>query len=320
MKLNIGCGYNYLRGYVNIDADPASAADQVMEAHRLDFPDACVEEIKALQLAEHLGFFKTKYFLAECWRVLSPRGILLLETPDIQRTFEIFLSGDRGVKEAALGWVYGSETPGMNHLYCFPEALLAELLTEAGFEITARETFDIQPARPALRFTAVKTVKEGAALNAALRRRLVKKGLAGFSCELEAAGVDLVIRRLLACGGDKAGALELALYSAPVTLEFFALEEENEHHASPEAIASARLCEAGLQALLTAQLDKACAGGAVTEELYAVALARGRVLIRSALKGEDIAAAGSGPHPAVFTLDSARAFFARRKALKMRPA
>ncbi|MBI4802226.1 MAG: methyltransferase domain-containing protein [Elusimicrobia bacterium] len=87
MKLNIGCGYNYLRGYVNLDASRDSLADKFMEAHQLGFDDGSAEEIKASQLIEHLGFFRTKYFLAECYRVLKDGGVLTLETPHIEKTF-----------------------------------------------------------------------------------------------------------------------------------------------------------------------------------------------------------------------------------------
>ncbi|MCX5792010.1 MAG: SAM-dependent methyltransferase [Elusimicrobia bacterium] len=315
MKINIGCGYNYLPGYLNIDASGASAADRRMEAHALDLPDRSAEEIKALQLVEHLGFFKTKYFLAECWRVLAAGGTLSLETPDIEKTFEVFLNGGHKIKEAALGWVYGSETPGMNHLYCFPAGLLEELLSEAGFEVTARAAFDFQPGRPALRFAAAKRAGEKAALNAALRRRLAQKGLAGFSDELEAAGMDLVVRRLLGCGGDKARALELALYSASAVLEFFSLEEENDHHPSAEAAACSKLAAAGVQALLLSELEKNCAGGEVTQEAFAAALEHGRGLLAAALRGETPAPAGPGPAPLVFTFDTARAVLAKKRAL-----
>ncbi|HNW43518.1 MAG TPA: hypothetical protein PKI19_03380 [Elusimicrobiales bacterium] len=315
MKLNIGCGYNYLPGYLNIDSSGDSAADRLMPAHALDCRDACAEEVKALQLVEHLGFFKTKYFLAECWRVLKPGGTLLIETPDIEKTFEIFLRGDHKIKEAALGWVYGSESPGMNHLYCFPFELLEELLNEAGFKLRAREDFNFQEQRPALRCRAVKEAGEKAALNAALRRRLAEKDLAGWGDELAAAGMDLVIRRLLRCGRDKTKAFELALYSAPAALEFFALEEENEHHPSAEAAACARLCAAGLQAQLISGLEKECAGGDVTPELFAAAAARGRALLAAALADGPLPAAEAGPVPAVFTFDAARAFIARKKAL-----
>ncbi len=71
--------------------DSNSLADRIMEAHDLDVESCLAEEIVASQIIEHLGFFKGKYFLSECFRVLKPNGTLKIETPDIKRSFEIFL-------------------------------------------------------------------------------------------------------------------------------------------------------------------------------------------------------------------------------------
>jgi len=316
MKLNIGCGYNPLKGWLNADISADSAAEKVMPAQNLELADDSVSEIKAQQLIEHLGFFKAKYFLAECWRVLEPGGTLTLETPDIEKTFRIFLAGNHAVKEVALGWVYGSETPGMNHLYCFPAELLAALLVEAGFEAGEKEEFFFQPSRPALRFRAVKKGGEKAALNAVLRHKLVEKGLAGFEGELEGAGTDFVIRRLIACDGNKAAALGAALYSAPAALEFFSLEEENEHHPSAQAEACAKLAAARVQARLMAELEAAAGNGEISEELFNDVLHSGKKYLADALSGAALPAApAAGTAPALFTLDLARAFMAKKRAL-----
>jgi len=317
MKLNIGCGYNRLEGWLNLDSSPASAADRLMPAHDLDFGSGSVAEIKALQLVEHLGFFKTVYFLSECWRVLKPGGTLLLETPDIEKTFRVFLAGDRAVKEAALGWVYGSETPGMNHLYCFPKELLAELLAAAGFKITGGEEFLFQPSRPALRFTAVKAEGEKPALAAALRRRLLDRNLAGFTCELASAGLELVIKKLVEGGGNSAAELEQALYSAPVALEYFALVEENEKHPSREAAACARLAEWDLQGRLASEFADGTGNGLAAAAAFERALTLGRGLTAAALSASP-APYGPGPAagaPPVFTLEAASAWLFRKKIL-----
>jgi hypothetical protein len=319
MKLNLGCGWNYLEGWVNLDASAESAADRTMPAHDLDLPDGAVSEIKALQLVEHLGFFKAKYFLSECWRVLAPGGRLTLETPDIEKTFRVFLDGDHKAREAALGWVYGAETPGMNHLYCFPKELLAELLAEAGFLAAAPEEFLYQPYRPALRFEAVKKEGELAALNAALRRRLLDKGLAVFAGEETSAGLELAARRLVS-GLNPAQALEQALCSAPAALEYFSMLEENEPRPSPEAAACARLAGWDAQGRLAAAYLAARNGGAAPEAAFAAAMTAGRTLLSSALAG-DKAAPGADPAegaPAVFSALSAEAWYLKRKASDLR--
>ena len=131
MKINVGCGYNWLKGYLNINSRENSLADEIMEAHCLKLESETADEIKASQLIEHLGFFKAKFFLGEAFRVLKKGGRLIIETPHIEKTFEIFLSGDDKIKETALGWIYGSESEGMNHIYCFPFGLLKTICLEA---------------------------------------------------------------------------------------------------------------------------------------------------------------------------------------------
>lgn len=314
-KLNLGCGYNRLEGWLNLDASPASAADRTMPAHDLDFPAASVAEIRAAQLAEHLGFFKAKYFLSECWRVLEPGGRLLLETPHIEKTFEIFLAGDHAVKESALGWVYGSETAGMGHVYCFPAPLLEELLAEAGFAVERREEFFFQPARPALRFLAFKKQGEKAALNAALRRELLDRGAPVFEDEEISSGLELAVRRLVAGGGNSAAELEQALVSAPAALAYFSLSEENEHRQSREAAACARLCAWELQGRQAAAYLAGLDSGLDKAQAFEAALKSGRALLAAALAGQALPA---GPEPAqgapaVFTSGTSAAWAFRRK-------
>ncbi len=314
MKLNIGCGYNRLEGWVNLDSNSDSAADRLMPAHDLAFPPASVSEIKALQLVEHLGFFRTRFFLSECWRVLVSGGSLTLETPHIEKAFGIFLNGDRRAKEAALGWIYGSETPGMNHLYCFPGDLLAGILVETGFEVKNLSDYEFQPYRPALRIEALKKSGERAALNAALRRRLLDRGLAVFGDELESAGLEQVIAGLLSAAGDPARTLEQALYCAPAALECFTLQEENEERPSREAVACARLAGWNVQGRMARVFSGASARGLSPVAAYAEALGQGRELAALALAGAGVPpGCQTEGTPFVLTAETAASWLLKKK-------
>ncbi len=320
LRLNIGCGYARLEGWLNLDSSPESAADRLMEAQDLDLPGACAEEIKALQLVEHLGFFRAKYFLSECWRVLKPGGRLVIETPDIEKTFRIFLEGDHRAREAALGWVYGPETPGMGHVYCFPKELLEELLCEAGFSVS-KEEFMSRTWRPALRFACVKTEGGRQALNAALRRRLLDKGLVPFRREEESAALETAVRRLVTAGGNSAAELELALVSAPAAMEYFSLAEENEARPSREAAACARLVRWDTQGRLAAEFASKLGARVPERAAYEAAMALGRGLILAALAGDE----PYGPEPAAdapaaFTAETAASWAFRRRAAGPRSA
>ena len=88
MKLNLGCGGNYKKGYLNVDAFDDTVADEIMSATNLKIEDNKVDEIIADQLIEHLGIVGSIYSLSECFRVLKPGGKLIIETPDLQKTFE----------------------------------------------------------------------------------------------------------------------------------------------------------------------------------------------------------------------------------------
>ena len=123
MKLNIGCGGIYKKNYVNIDAFTELVADEIMPAESLKISDNSVEVIEANKVIEHLGIGRALYAISEFFRVLKPRGKLIIETPDIEKSFKIFLSGRKKDRENILPWIYGIDSPGMQHKFCFPEEL-----------------------------------------------------------------------------------------------------------------------------------------------------------------------------------------------------
>lgn len=199
MKLNIGCGWNYLKGYINIDSSKNSRADRIMQAHDLDFKSGSVDEIIAMHIIEHLGFFKAKYFLSECFRVLKPGGILKIETPHIEKTFKIFLKAKSvKVREKTLGWVYGAETEGMGHKYCFPVELMEKLTAEAGFKILKKEFFDYDTYRPVYRFILQKPeFSRKGNFVAEFRKELLKKKIPCFTNELVSFQQEKVINKVI---------------------------------------------------------------------------------------------------------------------------
>lgn len=318
MKLNIGSGYNYLPGWVNLDSDPACRPDVQAQAHDLPFGPGAAEEIRALHLVEHLGFFKTAYFLAECWRVLAPGGRLALELPDIEGAFRAFLAGDAAAREAALGWVYGAETAGMGHVYCPPKELLLRQLGEAGFAAERSEEYLYQPSRPALRIAAVKRDGERAALNAALRRRLLDAGLPCFGCEPCLAGQEAVLAAVLDAHGSPEKVFAQAAHSAAIAMEYFKLSGENELHAAPYAAACERLAAWELQGRLAAAALEASDGGAGSGEAFGAGLALGRSALAAAAAGGGLPAAPAPARgaPAVFTLPAVEDWLARSRALR----
>lgn len=317
MKLNVGCGYAYLAGYLNIDASAESLADAVMEAHDLKISSAVVDDIVAEQLIEHLGFFKGKYFLAECFRVLRPGGTLRLETPHLERSFEIFLTGDRTAREDALTWLYGGESTHMQHRFCFPLELLRELAIETGFDLLRHEPFLYQENRLSLRLILKKPVDCGPGVfMAELRKQLVSKGIPAFDDEIALAGQEELLARLAGdYQSESSEPLWYAVYSAEIVREFLALRSATDDRAGEAHAVAARLVELRFQDLLLSMLKGRREGGGRQTGAFECALEQGRAVIAGMRNGASpVPAETVGERIPVFTAATIKALANKRFA------
>jgi hypothetical protein len=83
-RLNLGCGSDHRKGWINVDVDPDAGADLVADAQSLPTQsDASVDVIEARQLVQYLGYYEALAALGEWKRVLKPGGELFLELPDL---------------------------------------------------------------------------------------------------------------------------------------------------------------------------------------------------------------------------------------------
>lgn len=81
MKINLGCGYRKLDGYVNIDNRLEVKPDIVCDGLNLPFPDGSVDSVVAVDYLEHIPTGKTVDQIEEIWRVLKHGGMLYHLTP-----------------------------------------------------------------------------------------------------------------------------------------------------------------------------------------------------------------------------------------------
>lgn len=178
MKLNIGCGGNYKKGYLNVDAFDSTVADQIMQAYDLKLDDNSFDEIYMSQLIEHLGIVGSIHSLSECFRVLKPEGILIIETPDLRRSFEKYLKGGREARKNTLPWIYGVDISGMIHRFCYPDDLLEETLQKIGYVDIQKDIFEIDQYEPVLKITCKKPLKYPAfQIMTTLRKNLLENDI-----------------------------------------------------------------------------------------------------------------------------------------------
>ena len=157
MRINIGCGKKFEPEYYNLDLYEPLIADKLMSAVNLDFEDNICEEVKAIQMIEHLSFFETIYALNEFFRVLQPNGKLIIEIPDLRKACQLYLKSNNEQKKIVLGWIYGIPDKGLQHKFCFPAYLFTELLENTGFkEIKIKKYFNSESI-PLVRFECYKS-------------------------------------------------------------------------------------------------------------------------------------------------------------------
>lgn len=85
MRFNMGCGYNQIAGFINVDASPACRPDEVvdLEATPWPWPDSCASEIIFNHSLEHMGA-QTSVFISiikETYRIAAPGAVLRVNVP-----------------------------------------------------------------------------------------------------------------------------------------------------------------------------------------------------------------------------------------------
>lgn len=82
MKLHIGCGYNKLEGFINIDKAKEVEPDKVVNIEEgLPFPDNSFDYIYSEHCIEHVRPYYWKFVLDEIARVAKEGCILELRLP-----------------------------------------------------------------------------------------------------------------------------------------------------------------------------------------------------------------------------------------------
>lgn len=154
MRLNIGCGWRPIEGYLNVDrvryAEVEGSDFEFMQldvTSGLPFEDSSVEEIVAYQFVEHLKLAELTEFFDECGRVLADGGEMMLEFPDISyvadeafRNLEHPVVAGRRISGVPDGLVLLDQvTYGWEHATVLTAALVIRMLEGKGFELLSSE-------------------------------------------------------------------------------------------------------------------------------------------------------------------------------------
>ncbi len=169
LKLHLGCGGFYKKGYVNIDKHPVNvkSVDRSFDCQNpLDYNTDSVYEILAIHLFEHLKRSGLNRTVKSWHRVLKPGGKLILELPNIEVIMENFLrtrvEGDiTGLLDSDeyLKWIFGNqEREGQYHYWGWAPGTLRKFLYKFNFsELNIMKAQDdTRPEELCFRLEAIK--------------------------------------------------------------------------------------------------------------------------------------------------------------------
>lgn len=125
IRLHLGCGENYIPGYINIDFPPRyhtvqrnQKIDLYADIKQLAFKKGTVNEIRSHHVFEHFDRITSLKMLIEWYQWLDADGILIIETPDFKKCLQYFKFGGKFPDQIkALRHIFGSqEAMWANHL------------------------------------------------------------------------------------------------------------------------------------------------------------------------------------------------------------
>lgn len=148
-RLHVGCGFNRLSSFINVDINPTRATDIICDCGTLDiFPDHSFTTIYCHAFLEHLYFDQRPIHLKNVYRILKKGGAAVyLGIPDFEAVARAYLNKETGIIfrnfgiEEVYRYTHGltEEVSRKNWIYqlhktLFDSTSLKKLLLHAGFK------------------------------------------------------------------------------------------------------------------------------------------------------------------------------------------
>ncbi len=229
-KLNVGCGFDYRLGYVNVDMHARHNPDVVANVLDLaSFPSAFYEEVIAQDVLEHVTRADVRRALFEWNRVLKPGGRIFIRTTELGglvRLLEVPEHQNIEDQERLVQNLFGTQAyTGDFHLSGFTEGLFRFYMWEAGFEVDSLSLhhgafLDAWATRArSLGFERLEQATDERFLREAFQEVLGRAPATGeLSGELDSSAARRALVMKLLLGDERRAALRLRAPTFPRTL------------------------------------------------------------------------------------------------------
>jgi predicted SAM-dependent methyltransferase len=149
-KLHLGCGWNLLPGWLNVDYVPERRGALYLDARRpFFFKDETFDYIFSEHMIEHMSYHDGLNMLGECHRILKGRGKIRIETPDLAFLIALYCDDKSPLQRDYIAWAsrtFIRDAPEDNevfvmnnfmrdwgHMFIYDEHTLKTAMITAGF-------------------------------------------------------------------------------------------------------------------------------------------------------------------------------------------
>jgi len=133
LLLNLGCGTDLKQGYDNIDVRDLPGVIKA-DVRNLPYKQNSVDEIRAIDVYEHVSFRESQSLLNYWVSLLKPGGLLVIQAPSIEvLARNILTSTSIEDIETSIAFIFGNQDYKENSHFtaCHPE-LMEHYLRVAG--------------------------------------------------------------------------------------------------------------------------------------------------------------------------------------------
>ena len=142
LKLHLGCGPHILKGWENVDLEPAIGGVSRDLRKPFPYPRSSVQFIFTEHFLEHLTRLEAVRFMQECYRVLTPTGVLRISTPNLSTLIADYRKNK--IDRWAAVWKPKNACQMLNdglrfwgHQHVYDSQDLELLIQESGFSIVS---------------------------------------------------------------------------------------------------------------------------------------------------------------------------------------
>lgn len=136
IKLNLGCGSQKLKGYINIDSEKSCHPDLICNilTESLPYDLESVDEVVLFHTIEHIPKRHHQVILKQVHRVLKSNGQFIISYPEFSECVQRWLSNHKGERDFWEKTIFGRQSyPSDTHLCAMDTHNFTIVLEENGF-------------------------------------------------------------------------------------------------------------------------------------------------------------------------------------------